>query len=460
MDGQVDPKEFDRLPPFDIEAEQCTISALAMGDDAVRAEVRSIVKADDFYQADHQTFYRILCEMVDRGDNVDHVLLRAELAKRKLLEECGGTAYIAQLIAAIPLPKHGPHYAKIVASHSRTRAWIALAGEITRQAYSATKAEDASALIRERVAAALDSIEQTGGKTTEITTIAEVLHRVNEQLSAPAGTRLIETGIWSLDQQTGGLGVGEMTLVAARPSMGKSLLAKQIARNIACRNVAVGLVSVEESADKVGRNIVSAIDSIENHNLRKGLLSEAERQKVRVTAEAAKEIPLYINDTASRLSDVVAVITKMAKVRGCRVIVVDYLQLIESEGGNTREQEVSRISRRLKTVFKQLGVAGLVVAQLNRGNEQGQIRPPRMSDLRDSGQIEQDADVILLLHRPGYYARENAGDQKDEFAAEDRRCFVIPAKNRDGSRQEDIVLEAELQYQRFRDPSEPRDPFQ
>lgn len=462
MDGPVDPKDFEKLAPHDIDAEQCTVSALSMGDEAVRAEILSIVRRDDFYQADHQEFFGVLVEMIEDGGKVDPVLMCAELKARDLLNKCGGSAYVGSLIHCIPSISHGPQYAQIVARHARTRKWMAVAAEIRSMAHAATRGEDTSARIREMVAGALESIEQTAGKTTEIHEVSDVLDRVCGQLEHPTDVRLIRTGIWSIDEQTGGLGVGEMTLIAARPSMGKSLLAKQIACNVALNQTPVGIVSIEESAAKVGRNIISAHARIENHLIRKNQLTAADRRKARGIATDSKGTPLYINDRATRMSDVAAVVTMMAKVKKCQVIVVDYLQLIEAEGGHNREQEVSRISRRLKTLFKQLNVAGVVVAQLNRGNEQGNVRAPRMSDLRDSGQIEQDADVILLLHRPGYYARENITDEPghDPFPkAEDKRCFVIPAKNRDGSRQDDIILHAELEYQRFVDPKEPKDPF-
>jgi replicative DNA helicase len=429
---------FERSIPQDLEAEECLLGSLVI-DWQLAEEVQSIISPKSFFLSAHGEIFGVICDLAKRGA-VDPRLIATELQSRQLLKEIGGMAGLGKIVDSVPYAVHAMHYARIVASKAKLRDLIDITNRLTQRCFAPYKEIGYANELAEEFMQSLAKLASSG-RSLGIESMGKVLETTYEEL-AGGGIPRIATGFEDLDALIGGLGVGEMTLIAARPSMGKSLLAKQIARQTAAAGTPVGYVSIEESSNKMGRNYISSVAGIDNHRVRRGSFSNAEWGTVGEVVMKGKDLPYFITDKPIKIGDVCAAIAVMVSRFNCKLIVVDYLQLAESDGGNTREQEVSRMSRRLKNMFKQLGVAGLVVAQLNRGNETGGIRPPRMSDLRDSGQIEQDADVILLLHRPGYYARETGG-------ADDRRVFIIPAKNRDGNREKDVELIADLPHQCF-----------
>lgn len=448
---------FDRLPPHDLEAEKAVLHAVVNsgGDRVMLAEIRSIVQPESFFSADHQEIFRVLCQMADGCESIGPMQLAAELKRRHLLEELGGYRYLAEFVSSLGARTGafevamGTHFARDVAECAKLRRLITLANDLLSRCYRPyRRADDLPAVILSEIDTAVGQM-RASSSGAEIKPLGIVLDGVLDDLLG-GGCPRIATGIRLLDETTGGgAGIGEYFLIAGRPSMGKSLLSKQIARNVASAGTPVGYISVEESSQKFARNFIASTAEIENRLVRAGSFTHDQWQRVYKSIADAHDLPLFITDRSMRIGDICNAITLMVAKHHCRMIVVDYVQLIEAEHSTrSREQEVAALSRRLKNLFRQLSVAGVVVAQLNRASETGGIRPPRMSDLRDSGQLEQDADAIILIHRPGYYARDS---EDPAAAAEDRRAFLIPAKVRDASREDDIELFANLEYQRFDD---------
>lgn len=431
---------------YDPGAEQCVLASLmlAAGDDALFQDTAAGLRPESFGSGDHAEIYQALLAMKAAGQPIDAVLLREELIRRGRFKEVGGMPYLATILSSIPDASHGPQYADIVRRLAAKRHIVATAHEAIKRA---SDPGFDPAEVQQWLGESMADLH-VGSEATRILTHEEVLHNALAEVSG-GGAPLLKTGLEPLDEAIGGLGIGEVTIIAARPSMGKSLLGKQLIASAAVKHgTRGGFVSVEERASKIGRNFLSAWGEVPNWQLRQGkLLAEQERKLGAVLSRYAT-LPLFYNDTASEIEDVASVIATMARKHGAKLVLVDYLQLISARGFNTREQEVAAVSRTLKNLAKRLEIALVVLAQLNRGNEREKdIRPPRMSDLRESGQIEQDADTILLLHRPDYYGRDLSAE--GQSYTPNREVHVIMGKTRDSVRGQDVILHSELDFQRF-----------
>lgn len=434
----------DDMVPENVEAEMVLLNSLIAGDAKLYGNLRPMLTRDVFLQEDHQVLFDVVTNVRDDGASMDGYILRTELERRGLSEDAGGIDYLAAILQAAPNPAHGLQYVKPVVEAYRLRSLDVMLDNARSRIRQTSDAPDIAGQIVEDLQNSLALMVERSD-SNDIKTLGQVMDDVMVTMAGGGAPRL-PSGIHSLDDKIGGLGMGEMTLIAARPSMGKSLLGKQIADNLAKARVPVFYGNCEENNQKTGRNWLSRNAKIANHRVRRGQLAKAEWEVSEDWKDYSHALPFYLCDRAMTLSALCNVITLAHARYKIKAAFVDYLQLIDAEGGDTREQEVSRISRRLKNLFKRLNIAGIVIAQLNRGNEAGQIRPPRLSDLRDSGQIEQDADVVLLIHRPDFYCRESGNEPTG-------RVQVIIAKNRDGSREEDVELKADLEHQEFAEPT-------
>lgn len=443
----------DAETPADIEAEMVTLSALLMADEATRAKALSVIPGDAaFISEDHQILYRAIAGRHHAGLPVDAMLIRIDLSDRGELEEMGGISYLAEIMQSAPSAAHGEHYAARVAEVYRLRLLDEMGQRLRAAVRLPAHARDRSAQIIEKAQNELAGMAATGS-ANEIKTLGEVMADVLAALKGGGAPR-ITSGMDVLDEAlAGGFGLGEMALIAARPSMGKSLFGKQLAGLMADKaKQPIGYINLEESNQKFGRNWLSRSAKIANHKVRRGALTRDEWAAAEDWVRYAAGVPLYACERAMTLGQVCNAITLMRARFGIKAAFVDYLQLVETKSKDRREQEVATVSKRFKNLFKRLGIAGVVIAQLNRGSESGhQIRAPRLSDLRESGQLEQDADVVLMIHRPGYYKRGTAADI-------DNTVQIIMAKNRDGSRTNDLTWEANLEHQEFIAP-EITDPF-
>lgn len=414
-----------RSPPHDADIEACVLASMMLDEDVCRA-VRPVLVPDDFYFPYNRLIYASVCGVTDAGRPADAMTVRAELHRRGDLDEAGGTAHLATVIGTVPTPAHGPHYAEIVRGHASARRLLSHIAKWQAALYAREDPGDVARLMAEQLLAA----ESRGGRAT-LVPFRDVVRGALEEIDN-GGVPTLLTGLADLDGLTGGIGLGEYLLIGARPSVGKSLVCKDLARRLAAQGVPGVIVSVEEKLTKIGRNSLAAESGIENARLRQGYklggISPSEMGRLGEAAAAIENLPLWLTESAYTLADVLSAITTAVQRHGAKFVVVDYLQLVDAEAddGKRTERFVARISVSLKNLFKRLGVAGIVLSQLNRDSEADQ-RVPRMSDLRHSGQIEQDADQIWLLHRQDYYNRGVQGYVPDQT------LDVIVAKQRDSA---------------------------
>lgn len=444
--------EFDVLPPLDLDSEMCVLGSLllAADDPSTRMEILAALKPEDFYNGDHQIYFRVLGEMDRAGEQIDAMTFRTALDRRKVLEEVGGVAYLAQILHSVPSPAHWRQYAASVRDASIKRQ-VLKAANAAKQAIYAASREANGAELAEKAMRQLSEII-AGTAQCEFKTVGALVQEVKADMDA-GGEETILTGFRDLDAQTNGIRVGEMWIVAARPSVGKSTFVRQIALNMARAGVPVAMISLEEGDKKIARNLLSNLTEIDNKRLRSTAnIHEEEWRQIEFGIQEMAELPLYILSNTRRMSDIRAAVSILAARHGVKVVIVDYLQRVGC--GITEEYaQVSFVSQALSDLFKEVKVAGIAVAQPNRANEGRDEKRLGMSDLRGSGKLEQDADAILMLHREDYYKQNNP---KYPGYQPDHKAEVIIAKMRDGERNKTIWLETDMRYQKFRDCDQPQ----
>jgi replicative DNA helicase len=415
-------RQFDKLPPHSIEAEMCLLASMML-DKEVVGNVVQIVDRDAFYQADHQILYDILLKLYEQNRPIDAVIVREELAKRQLLEEVGGTAYLAQILSAVPSAAHGSHYAGIVREKALLRQLIAASNDILRDAYAPHEQAD---LVLDKAEKKIFDIAQkkVGGS---ISAMEDVLVEVFEMIEN-RGQRGLETGYFDLDDMMNGLQNGEMIIVAARPSMGKTAFAMNIIEHIAADSrLPCAVFSLEMSKQQLAQRMLCSRGQIDAHKLRKGMLQSHEYAHLaNVVGELAKA-PIWVDDSPGLTPlELRAKARRLKLQHDIKCVMIDYMQLMDNPGPESRQQQISEISRGVKAVARELNIPVICLSQLNRQSEGRDGHRPRMSDLRESGSIEQDADVIALLHREDYYRMSEPDFQPDNIAE------VIIAKQRNG----------------------------
>lgn len=451
----VDPeiaRQFDRLPPHSIESEMCLLASAMLDADMLR-KMRDIVDRECFYQADHQIIWDTLCHQLDAGRATDAVLIREAMLSRGQLEAVGGTSYLAIILNSVPSSAHGEHYARIVREKSDLRRIITTANDLLRAAYGPAGSDDHAEKTAITGAAALARVAG-GSQQSEIHVIGQVAAEAVENIYSGKKGLMIKTGFRDFDKATGGLGVGETEVIAGRPSMGKSLLGKQI-----CDQVATGFVdytetwvepvpaaifSLEESRFKIAENLIAFRGSIENQGLRRGQLTPDEWDRLTPTAASFARKPLYIVTDCFSIDRIRARAVRLRAEYGVRLFMFDYLQLIDAPG-HSREAQVANASRQLARLAKELESAHIVISQMNRAVEGRSDKMPTMADLRESGQIEQDADGITFVHREDWYHRSQP-EYIPTYCAD-----LINAKRRGGSTSTQVKLKTSLKYQRFSD---------
>ena len=423
---------FDRVPPQDLEAEMALLGSMML-DREVIGDVIPIIpreKVERFYRPDHRRIYQVLLDLYERGEPVDLVSVKDELRRTALLEEVGGVDYIAQLAESVPNYLHAEYYARLVRDKAMLRDLIAASARINDIAYAHN--EDAHEI--------LDQAEQHLFKVTDervgdqATTIREQLEQIFDMMATRQGEHItgLATGFLELDGLLSGLQKGEMIVIAARPSMGKTALGLSMAEHIAMNDgIPVAFFSMEMSKQAVAQRILCARAGVDSQHVRRNMVSDAELEALRQACGELAEMPLYVDDTPGMSG-----LTLRAKARrlflrhDVRVIFIDYLQLMHCGGkSESRQVEVSDISRALKSLARELDIPVVVMAQLNRNPEGRTDKKPMLSDLRESGAIEQDADVVMLLHREEYYYRIKGEVPPDDIRGQ---ADVIIAKQRNG----------------------------
>lgn len=421
--------QFAKLPPHSIDAEQCLIASLAIcdGDKRAFSETLSIVGREDFYQPDHQLFFDVICGLHKDGKSVDGITIVETLKAKGIYEEVGGVKYLAEMFNRVPSWAHYAHYAKIIRNKAMLRSAVSMANDMIRRAYQPQETADESA---EEILTEFSSRAAkiaAGGKSTEVHKLGDAAKIVAARRNLPQSERsiYIATGIYDLDQKIGGMPRGGKTIIGGKPGMGKSALLKQILRNIAGQGITVGLITIEEKAVKIAVNAISSESGVRNNRIAHGTASMEEWDMIETAVDILDGLPYFIVDSARKITKIVAMAGVLASQYGCKVIGVDHLHIIDGCGGDNRNLEITQISAALKWCWKDLDVAGIEAAQLNRA---GGRERPTLSNLRESGSLEQDGDVILMLHREDYYRKiDGSGEAIDEILE------VIVAKNKDNA---------------------------
>jgi len=415
----------EKIPPHNKEAEQSVLGAAMLDKDAL-FDVLETVKVDDFYDAAHKEVYDVILELERRNESVDIVTVCDELKKRGSLEIAGGRAYIASLTANVPSAKNAVGYAKIVAEKAQLRRLIKAADEIREKSFE--ESEDAGYI--------LDFAEQNifeiaqKRQKNDYSHIKDVIMENVEMIDKAAGSDGDVTGIPSgfteIDKITGGFQRSDLIILAARPAMGKSSFALNIALNAAKRgSKGIIIFNLEMPKDQLGQRLLSMESNIELSNIRKGKIEINDWQKINIAADILSKTSITIDDTPGiTVMEMKNKCRRMKAEYGLDLVIVDYLQLMTSEGrSESRQQEISKLSRYLKLLAREMDCPVLVLSQLSRAPELRNDHRPMLSDLRESGSIEQDADMVIFLYRDDYYNEES---EKPNV------CEVIIAKHRNG----------------------------
>lgn len=425
-----------KAPPQDLAAEQAVLGAVFLDSERL-VEIKEFLSSDDFYKNAHKIIFRTMEKLSDAREAIDVLTIRSHLESQGELEAIGGIAYIAELATATPTAANAAYYAKIVAEKSLLRQLINRLTESVEKAYEQDSPADDILAQAEK---SLIDVQQ-GRNTNGFKKISDVLAIHMDDLEQKAQQKSnitgIATGYPALDNMTTGLHEEELIILAARPAVGKTAFALNIAQNIGTKqDRTVAIFSLEMGAESLVSRMIAAEGSIDSHSLRTGQLNDQEWNDYFMATGTLSRASIYIDDTPGiKISEIRARSRKLAQETGnLGLIVIDYLQLISGTGRENRQQEVSEISRQLKILAKELKVPVIALSQLSRGVEQRQDKRPVLSDIRESGSIEQDADIVAFLYRDDYYERGTGEDEEGEEILEDNKVEVIIEKNRSGSR--------------------------
>ena len=398
-----------RVPPQSIDAEMSVLGAMLIKKEAI-TQAQELLKADDFYREAHRLVYDAMLELAGNGEPVDLVTLTEALRKKEILEKVGGISFLTQLANYTPTAANIVYHAKIVKEKSELRHLIDAATEIASAAYEATDEVTDIMDDAEKKILAIAGSQSTGGFEPIKDIVINAIDHVESIYESKGGLTGIGTGFADLDAMTSGLQKSDLILVAARPSMGKTAFTLNIATHAAMNGSTVAFFSLEMSKEQLVQRMLCSEGAIDSQRLRTGKLDDKEWQELIKTADKVSKAKLFIDDTAG-----ISVMELRSKARrlkaehGLDLIVIDYLQLMQgrSKGGdNSRQQEISEISRSLKALARELDVPVVALSQLSRSVESRTVKKPMLSDLRESGSLEQDADIVMFLYREDYYDQE------------------------------------------------------
>lgn len=419
--------ELGKVPPNDIEAEQAIIGSMLTDKDAVISAIE-VLKPQDFYREDNKTIYEAILNLYSRSEPVDIITVRAELESMGKLDNVGGLEYLAELPEKVPTTANASKYIKIVEEKSTLRNLIKTANEIIELGYNPTEdVDDIMEGAEKKIFNIMQDKEQKSYSPLK-DVLVESFTKLEELYNRKQHITGVPSGFTDLDYRTAGFHGSELILIAARPAMGKTAFALNIASNAALRaNVPVAVFSLEMSKEQLVNRILSSESMVDSNKIRTGKLEEDDWSKLAERIGPLSEGEMYIDDTPGiSITEIRAKCRKLKIEKNIGLVVIDYLQLIQGTGkrNGSREQEISEISRSLKILAKELDVPVIALSQLSRAAEQRPDHRPMLSDLRESGAIEQDADIVMFLYRDDYY---NQDSEKKNIAE------VIIAKHRGGS---------------------------
>ncbi|MBA9028060.1 MULTISPECIES: replicative DNA helicase [Bacillaceae] len=416
----------DRIPPQNVEAEQAVLGAIFLEPSSLTVSSEILIP-EDFYRSSHQKVFNAMLKLNDMGKAVDLVTVTEELAAVKILEEVGGVSYLSELAASVPTAANVEYYAKIVEEKSLLRRLIRTATNIAQEGYS--REDEVESLLGEAEKSIMEVAQRKNSGAFQ--NIKDVLVRaydnIEELTNRKGDVTGIPTGFDELDRMTAGFQRNDLIIVAARPSVGKTAFALNIAQNVATKTEEnVAIFSLEMGAEQLVMRMLCAEGNINAQNLRTGALTDEDWRKLTMAMGSLSNAGIYIDDTPGvRIGEIRSKCRRLKQENGLGMIMIDYLQLIQGNGrsGENRQQEVSEISRSLKSLARELQVPVIALSQLSRGVEQRQDKRPMMSDIRESGSIEQDADIVAFLYRDDYYDKESENKNIIE---------IIIAKQRNG----------------------------
>ncbi|EPD00664.1 replicative DNA helicase [Lacticaseibacillus paracasei subsp. paracasei Lpp125] len=438
MDNQL----IDQQPPHSDEAERAVLGGIFLNADTL-PDAQEYVTADDFYKKAHRLLFQAMTDLQDNGTAIDTVTVSDYLDNHNNLDDIGGVGYITDLVAATPIASNVVYYAKIVQQKSTLRKLISTAQNIASRSY--TEQDDVEGLVEDAERQIMDVSEnrnQAGFKQIK-DVLNQAMAQIDQLYQNDQAITGLPTGFRDLDKITTGLHEDEMIILAARPAVGKTAFALNIAQNVGTKtDKSVAIFSLEMGAEQLVNRMLCSEGSIDANHLRTGQLNEEEWQNLIIAMGSLSKAKIYMDDTPGiRMAEIRAKCRRLAREQGdLGLIIIDYLQLIEGSGQENRQQEVSAVSRQLKKLAKELHVPVIALSQLSRGVEQRQDKRPVLSDIRESGSIEQDADIVAFLYRDDYY-RDAEGDEDDDDQGgnddgDDNvgEVEVIIEKNRSGPR--------------------------
>jgi replicative DNA helicase len=418
-------EDFGRQPPQDEAAEQAVLGGMLLSKDAI-ADVLERLRPADFYRPNHQSVYDAILDLYGRGEPADAVTVAAELDRRGLLRRIGGAPYLHTLISTVPTAANAGYYAGIVAEKALLRRLVDAGTRVVQYGYAGAEGADVAEIV-DRAQAEIYDV--TDGRTSEdFVALEDLLQPTMDEIDAIASqggiSRGVPTGFLELDEVTNGLHPGQMIVIAARPGVGKSTLGLDFLRSCSIKNRMSSVIfSLEMSKSEIVMRLLSAEAKIKLADMRSGRMNDDDWTRLARRMSEISEAPLYIDDSPNlMMMEIRAKARRLKQKHDLKLIVIDYLQLMTSgKKVESRQQEVSEFSRQLKLLAKELEVPVVAMSQLNRGPEQRTDKKPMLSDLRESGAIEQDADMVILMHRPDAFERDDPrGGEADLILAKHR----------------------------------------
>ncbi len=417
-----------KVPPHNLDAESSVLGSLMLDKDAI-IKIADVLAENDFYKPAHEKIYGAIISLFERREPIDILSVTTKLREDKSLEEIGGSSYLTELVNGVPTSAHIEHYAKIVKEKKVLRDLLSASAEITEQALG--PADDLEQVLDE-IEHKIFSISQRS-IAQKFTRVSDELHAAYERIErlhrGEGALRGVATGFPELDGILSGLQKSDLVILGARPSLGKTSLVLDIARNAAIKNgVSVGLFSIEMSREQVVDRLISAEAQVPLWKLRTGRLKDdTDFELIQHALDTLSRAPFFIDDTPSpTILQMRSMARRQQAESGLNLIIIDYLQLIQPRTGNDNiVQQITEISRGLKGLARELNVPVLAVSQLSRAVDQREIKVPRLSDLRESGSLEQDADVVLFIYRKDR-------DKMSISPEEENMAEIIVAKHRNG----------------------------
>ena len=439
-----------RVPPQNIEAEKAVLGAIMTKPDAI-GDVSKILKSDDFYRKQHQIVYETIMDLVTANEPTDLITIMESLRKNKRLDDVGGVVYVTALANSVITAANAVKHANMVKDAAKLRRLIEAADQVSSMAYE--NSDEVPAIMdkaQRMILTAVADDASSGGFVPIKDVIWEVVDRLDKLSETGGGLTGIASGFRDLDRMTAGFQKSDLILVAARPSMGKTAFTLNMASYMVRHGQTVAFFSLEMGKEQLALRIMSSEGNIDSQRLNTGQITEDEWNKFMETCSKLSPRPIYIDDTPGiSVVELQSKARRLKAERGLDIIMIDYLQLMQGRTtslGDNRQQEISEISRSLKALARELNVPVIALSQLSRGVESRQIKRPMLSDLRESGSLEQDADIVMFLYREDYYDQDT----------ENKNTEVIVAKHRNGPIGT-VQLYFQKEYTKFQNIAENRE---